>query len=283
MSQIHHFTYGLITPGMAYVMSVVGSTLGLICTRRAREGAPGWNRTRWLTLAAVTIGGAGIWLMHFLAMIGFTVDGADIRYNLPLTVLSAVIAMVVVGFGLFMVCRGERSIVRLIVAGTLTGIGVAGMHYTGMAAMKITGEVNYNTTLVAASIAVAIVACIVALWFALIVKGLLATAAAALIMGVAVAGMHYTAMAAVGVEAHGGHSAQGAQLINILLPVFLTACIMILVPLCIFLGLDTEEEENLREHVRDIRHSRRVKANLPVLPPASEDHLGRHRSPEPAA
>lgn len=255
---------------MAYLMSVIGSSLGLICTRRAREGLPGWSRARWLILAATSIGGAGIWLMHFLAMIGFTVEGVDIRYDLGITVASAITAIIVVGLGLFMVCHGERSILRLLTAGVITGLGVAGMHYTGMAAMRIDGTVSYNPGLVAASIVVAVVAATVALWFALIVKGWLATGAAAVVMGVAVAGMHYTAMAAVGVSAHNSHAAQGEQLINILLPVFLAACVVLIVPLCVFLALDTPEEEMLRDRAQALRQSSTVDAAPPTTRPVTQ-------------
>lgn len=260
MSQIDHFAYGFITPGMAYFMSVVGSSLGLISVRRARASSGGWPRARWLILAATTIGGSGIWLMHFLGMIGFSVKNVEIRYNLPLTVLSAVIAIVVVGFGLFVVCHGERSWGRLLLAGFLGGIGIAGMHYAGMAAMELSGTVEYALPLVGASVIVAIIAVTTALWFALTVDGWVATVGAALIMGIAVAGMHYTAMASVSVTAHEQHNVPGTPLINILLPVFLAACVVLIVPLCVFLALDTEEEAHHRR--RDVLRPPETDANL---------------------
>lgn len=56
---IDHFTYGLLTPGLAYTMSCVGAALGLLCTSRAR-GVRGWARSRWLVVGAISIGGTGI-------------------------------------------------------------------------------------------------------------------------------------------------------------------------------------------------------------------------------
>ncbi len=199
MTDIYHFTYGLLTPLLAYAMSCVGSALGLLCTARAR-GVAGAARTRWLIVAAVSIGGTGIWVMHFIAMLGFTVSGSAIRYNVGLTLLSMAIAVVVVGIGLLIVGFGGERLVPVLGGGTITGLGVASMHYTGMAAVELRGVVYYDHLKVAASIVIAVVAATVALLFALRVRGPWATAAAALIMGVAVSGMHNTAMAAMSVR-----------------------------------------------------------------------------------
>ncbi|MBA3799981.1 MAG: hypothetical protein H0X18_12985, partial [Geodermatophilaceae bacterium] len=80
MPEIEHFAYGVLTPILAYAMSFIGSLLGLQCTARARF-ATGRSRVGWLLLAAVSIGGTGVWVMHFIAMLGFRVTGMDIRYG----------------------------------------------------------------------------------------------------------------------------------------------------------------------------------------------------------
>src|SRR5690242_10268911 len=104
MPQIDHFSYGVLTPAIAYIMSVIGCLLGLLCARRARGGhGDPWDRLQWLGTAAVAIGGTGIWVMHFVAMLGFSISGAPIRYDVPLTLASAVLAVVVVGAGLVIV------------------------------------------------------------------------------------------------------------------------------------------------------------------------------------
>jgi NO-binding membrane sensor protein with MHYT domain len=193
MHHINQFSHGLITLLLAYFMSVVGSLLGLLFTSRARS-AEGGARVRWLLGAALSIGGTAIWVMHFIAMMGFAVTGATIRYSVPLTAISAVVAVVVVGAGALLVSYGGERLDRLFAGGLLTGLGVAGMHYLGMAAMNITVGIGYNPAVVALSVIIAIVASTVALWFTLRVRGVLPTAGAALIMGVAVTGMHYTGM-----------------------------------------------------------------------------------------
>ncbi|MGW5573314.1 MHYT domain-containing protein [Nocardia thailandica] len=201
MLDIHHFSYGWITPVLAYFMSVTGCLLGLQCAARGRNAEEG--RVGWLIGAAIAIGGTGIWVMHFIAMLGFSIRGSDIRYDIPLTLFSALTAMVVVGIGLFMVNKPQPTLRSWVAGGVITGLGVGTMHYTGMYAMKSSATVSYDPWLVALSLAIAVVASIVALWFTLRVQGFLATVGAALIMGVAVTGMHYTGMAAM--RAHLSH------------------------------------------------------------------------------
>ncbi|GAA3445666.1 MHYT domain-containing protein [Planomonospora venezuelensis] len=199
MSHVDHFSSGLLTPSLAYLVSSIGCMLGLMLTARARA-ATGAARARWLTGGALSIGGTGIWVMHFVAMMGFSVGGAQIRYDVPLTAGSAVLAIVVVGAGLFLVSRGDARTVPLLGGGLLTGLGVAGMHYLGMAAMNMSAHVSYDPVLVGASAAIAVAASTVALWFTMRVRGVAATGGAALIMGVAVCGMHYTGMFAMDVR-----------------------------------------------------------------------------------
>ena len=194
---IEHFTYGLATPVLAYAVSVIGSLLGLAATARARTMVDRSRRARWLLLAAWPIGGTGIWVMHFVAMMGFGVADAPVRYDIPTTVASWILAMVVVAIGLFIVGFGRVSAVKIVAAGVLTGIGVAGMHYTGMSAMRTSAVIAYDGNLVAASIGIAMVAATVALWFTVTLRRGPALVIAALVMGVAVSGMHYTGMFAM--------------------------------------------------------------------------------------
>src|ERR671915_2362175 len=120
MAEVHHFSYGAWTPLLAYLMSCAGALLGLLFTARARA-ASGRSRGMWLTLGALSIGGTGIWTMHFIAMLGFSIPGGSIRYDVPLTLLSALIAVGVVGAGLFTVGFGATRLSTLLVGGSITG------------------------------------------------------------------------------------------------------------------------------------------------------------------
>ncbi|EWC63545.1 diguanylate cyclase/phosphodiesterase (GGDEF & EAL domain) with PAS/PAC sensor(s) [Actinokineospora spheciospongiae] len=199
MDHVHHFSAGPFTPTVAYVLSVVGCSLGLLSMQRARNHR-GWQKVSWLVLGAVSIGGTGIWVMHFVAMLGFAVDGTDIRYDLVRTLVSMVVAAGIVLLGLAAVSYREVGRVRLVGAGTITGLGVASMHYVGISAMHLRGTVTYNGWLVALSLLIAVAAATAALWAALNIRGVPATAGAALVMGLAVSGMHYVGMAAMSVE-----------------------------------------------------------------------------------
>jgi NO-binding membrane sensor protein with MHYT domain len=223
MVTVHNFSYGLVNPLLGYVMSCLGAFLGLRCVTRARAYT-GAARARWLILAAVSLGAAGIWSMHFIAMLGFTIPGQTILYNVPITIASMLIAIAVVGIGLFIVGYGDGSWRPLLLGGVIVGIGVATMHYLGMAAMSMPDTMGYNAPLFALSVVIALVAGTAALWAGTRVRGIGATVVASLIMGVAVSGMHYTGMAAMHVYPDAKMSAgsmaamSGASAVSFIVP-----------------------------------------------------------------
>jgi NO-binding membrane sensor protein with MHYT domain len=203
MVHINNFSYGALNPVLAYVASCIGCFLGLRCTTRARA-SQGRARAFWLVTAALAIGIMGIWVMHFIAMLGFTIPGQSIRYNVPVTVLSMLIAIAVVGAGLFIVGYSRGGAGPLLLGGVAIGCGVAGMHYIGMAAIRAQDTLSYSPVLVAVSVVIAVIAGTAALWAALRLESVWSAVIASMIMGVAVSGMHYTGMAALRVHAAGG-------------------------------------------------------------------------------
>ncbi|GAA4185323.1 MHYT domain-containing protein [Streptosporangium oxazolinicum] len=269
MSHVDHFSYGLLTPVLAYVVSSVGCVLGLLLTARARATG-GVARARRLAGGALSIGGTGVWVMHFVAMMGFTVDGGQIRYDVPLTVGSAVLAAVAVGAGLFLVSRwGERPL-SLLSGGVLTGLGVAGMHYLGVFAMNISARVSYDPLLVGISVLIAIAASTVALWFTLRVSGALATGGAALIMALAFCAMHYTGMFALEVRPLISPTpVEGARGADFVLPVLVLVGLLTLgLLLVVILSPSERELENdaaLLAKLESRRNENRLRE--PVVPP----------------
>ncbi|WP_078910818.1 MHYT domain-containing protein [Streptomyces sp. NRRL WC-3742] len=198
MGTLNHFSFGWLTPALSYVMACAGAALGLRCTLRGLA-ADGAARRNWLLTAAAAIG-SGIWTMHFVAMFGFTVDGTELRYNVPLTVLSLLVAVLVTGLGLTVVCYGRHRGLSLLAGGVTTGLGVAAMHYLGMAAVRMHGGLHYDAGTVALSVLIAVGAATAALGAAVTIRNVYAAAAASLAMGIAVTCMHYTGMAAVHVR-----------------------------------------------------------------------------------
>ncbi|GGR71370.1 membrane protein [Streptomyces humidus] len=194
------FSYGLVTPLVAYVMACLGGALGLRCTTRAMLVAHSW-RPGWLALGSAAIG-SGIWTMHFIAMIGFTVEDAPIHYDKPTTYASLGVAILMVGVGIFIVGYKGATGTALFTGGTITGLGIASMHYLGMAGIRFDGELEYDTFTVGVSVAIAMAAATAALWAAGQVRGSMWSVGAGLVMGLAVTGMHYTGMAALSVHLH---------------------------------------------------------------------------------
>ncbi|MFC9927430.1 MHYT domain-containing protein [Streptomyces sp. NPDC127190] len=217
MGHLDHAAFGWLTPVLSYVMACTGAALGLRCTVRALA-TTGRARRNWQVTAASAIG-TGIWTMHFVAMLGFRVSGTDIRYDVPLTMLSLLVAMVVVCAGVFAVGRSRDRTRSLLLGGLTTGLGVASMHYLGMAAVRLHGDVRYDPVLVGLSVLIAIVAATAALWAGLNIKSPRAVTVASLVMGAAVSSMHYTGMFAVSVRVHpSGAALPGATAMQFIFP-----------------------------------------------------------------
>ena len=251
MAEVHHFTYGAFNPIAAYLVAVLGSFLGLLATGRARGARSRARRNRWLIIAAFEIGGAAIWLMHFTAMLGFDVPQSPVRYNPVLMMVSLALAVIAVGTGLMVVGHGRRSFPKTVVAGFLTGGGVLAMHYTGMAGMHVSGTIRYDPVLVVVSAVIAVVAATAALWFAVSVTGWSPMVGAAAIMGLAVCGMHYTGMAATGVELSTTVSTHvtGIRPLFMIVPITLISAATILGVALSALQAMTEEEFTLGDGV----------------------------------
>jgi NO-binding membrane sensor protein with MHYT domain len=138
--------------------------------------------------------GATIWSMHFVAMMAVGLP-IVVTYNLPETIGSIGIAIVATGTGLYLASTRRLGRLSIPLGGILMGLGIAGMHYLGMSAIRGCG-LNYNYGLVGASVGIAIGASMAALWFAFYKRNVFMTAAGGVVQGLAIASMHYTAMAA---------------------------------------------------------------------------------------
>ncbi len=145
--------------------------------------------------------GFGIWSMHFIGMLSFSLN-IPLGYDFAVTGYSLLIAVVVAWFALYVVTRVRLRLAGLLAGGVLMGVGIAGMHYMGMAALLMHPAIHYEPGIFAASILIAIAASTAALWVARTLRGaetihlMRKRIGAACVMGVAIAGMHYTGMAA---------------------------------------------------------------------------------------
>jgi NO-binding membrane sensor protein with MHYT domain len=242
---VHHFDMGVWLLFLSYVTAVVGSTIGLACAHHSRA-AVGGARIAWLALASLSIGGVGIWLMHFIGMLGFATPGQPIRYDVSITMLSALIGIVAVFVGLVIFGVQQQSPNwRLALAGTVMGLAVILMHYTGMWAVNIKGTISYNPFLVVLSILIGVGASTAALWFTVRADNMSLRVIAGLIMGVAVTGMHYTAMAAVDVHMEpNGPDPAGVEVFSFLFPVFILAAVALALPIVAVLTQTPKGEDS---------------------------------------
>jgi NO-binding membrane sensor protein with MHYT domain len=190
------YNHGLVLLSILVAVFVSHNALRLA----ARVSSARGSGRLWLAGGAVAMG-TGIWSMHFIGMLAFSLP-IPLTYNLTATVGSLVLAIATSGFALSIASNRDKSLARLISGAFVMGAGICGMHYVGMTAVQVVPMIKYEAGLVAASAAIALVASFVALWlFAHLDPGdswrmRTNRTGAALIMGLAISGMHYTGMAA---------------------------------------------------------------------------------------
>ncbi|MDB5901701.1 MAG: hypothetical protein JWM26_579 [Betaproteobacteria bacterium] len=190
------YNYGLVV--ISVLVAILASYTALDLATRI-SASRGRAARAWLIGGAFSMG-SGIWSMHFLGMLAFSLP-VPLGYDLPITLLSMVIAVVVSGFALHVVSQDSLSLRKLAIGGVIMGLGICSMHYTGMAAMQTHPHPTYDPLLFAASLAIAIAAALAALWIAFTLRAesewtRYAKLGSAIIMGFAITGMHYTGMAA---------------------------------------------------------------------------------------
>ncbi|WP_233838958.1 putative bifunctional diguanylate cyclase/phosphodiesterase [Paraburkholderia sp. ZP32-5] len=193
-------TYNLGLVVVSLAVATLASYTALDLAARISTMTAARTRQLWLAAGAAAMG-TGIWSMHFIGMLAFSLP-IPVGYDFTITGYSLAIAMIVSYFAIVQVARPVLSITRLIAGGVLMGFGIAGMHYTGMAAMQMHPGIHYRTGIFVASIAIAIAVSMAALWIAHALidssqqRVLSKRVGAACVMGAAIAGMHYTGMAA---------------------------------------------------------------------------------------
>jgi HD-GYP domain-containing protein (c-di-GMP phosphodiesterase class II) len=179
---------------LSYGVAAIGSFAALDMTERLNR-ARGWMGGVWLVGSATVLGGS-IWSMHFIGILAAHTL-VPIGFDLRLTVLSFLLAVAACGVGLQIVRGPARPMPwQFAGAGLVVGIGVAAMHYMGMAALELPGTLSYTPVLFCASVAIAIGAAAAAFWLSWALDQIWQRAVAALVMGGAICGMHYVGMAA---------------------------------------------------------------------------------------
>jgi len=189
-------TYDPALVALSLLVAILASYAALSLAARVSESRDGAT-LGWIVGGALAMG-AGIWTMHFIGMLAFSLPVA-MAFELRLTAISMAYAVVASAIALTITSRPQLRLPYLIGGGLVMGAGICAMHYTGMAAMRMSPPIRYDTGLLLASFAIAVAASVVALWLAFNLRSraegtLIKRLAASAIMGVAIAGMHYTGM-----------------------------------------------------------------------------------------
>lgn len=235
-----HYHLGLVA--FSLIIATLASYTALDLADRLSLLAYAHARQMWLAGGALAMG-IGIWSMHFIGMLSFSLN-IPLGYDLAVTGYSLVIAVLVSWFALYVVMRKDLGLARLLVGGALMGLGIASMHYVGMHALLMDPAIHYDRAIVAASIIIAIAASTAALCGAHTLRSadqryvMRKRIATACVMGVAIAGMHYTGMAAANFAAGSICGATGGVRPEWLAAAVIASALVILIVTLLLFHLD---------------------------------------------
>lgn len=193
-------TYNFWLVLLSILIAIGSSFVALQIAQMASRFEAGSNRQVALITGSVALGG-GIWSMHFIGMLAFRIDD-HVHYNTMITLVSMLPSVFASWVALQMLMKESVNTITLISSGLLVGAGIGTMHYTGMAAMTMTIKLLYDPWWFLLSIVVAVFLSVLALWirFGLRKHRNMSSAKqnllASIVMGFAIAGMHYTGMKA---------------------------------------------------------------------------------------
>jgi NO-binding membrane sensor protein with MHYT domain/two-component sensor histidine kinase len=216
--------------GMSVLISIFGSFSALSHMQSMRANS-GKQSLGWMIAGAITLAMA-IWSMHFIGMLSFHLP-IQMAFDIKLTLLSILPALLTTLFAFYLLQNSNVRFGRITIAGVVMGLGVAAMHYTGMAALKMQPAIVYDTGIVVLSIVIAIVAASGALLIIFAgdktgLSPLKQQLLGAVIMGLAIAGMHYTGMAGASFAAGSICAVDGKSVEPLLLAFIVTSVVLAL-------------------------------------------------------
>lgn len=192
--------YDPVLVGQSVAVAIFASYASLLVTLPISSATSARTRHLWTVIGGLCLG-SGIWAMHFVGMLAFSLP-CTTSYNATLTFVSTIPGILASTLAIRIIGHRTLSPKHLFLGGLLIGVGIGAMHYAGMAAMRLDGMIRYNAWLFLLSIGVAVVLATLALWLKFWMFGLpqrwrrWATPLSAVVLGLAMSGMHYTAMAA---------------------------------------------------------------------------------------
>lgn len=199
-SVLYAGNYDFVLVSLSVTIAIFASYAALLVSQHVAITTNAATRRLWIAGGSLCLG-IGVWAMHFVGMLAFNLP-CSTSYNASLTLLSTIPSILASALALKTISRRELSPAQLATGGLLIGAGIGTMHYSGMAAMRLNGLIRYDIKLFLLSLVVAVALSTMALWIKFRLQSLPArwnkwsVIASAVVMGLAVSGMHYTAMAA---------------------------------------------------------------------------------------
>jgi diguanylate cyclase (GGDEF)-like protein len=229
---------------LAVVTCLLASGVAISLFHRA-QATRGRARYVWLGLDAAA-GGCGIWATHFIAMLAYEPD-AGVDYGLGLTILSLLFAAVITGVGLSVALR-DRASRNAALGGIIVGLGIAAMHYTGMSALELPGQITWSLDFVLASLVLGCLFGATSLMVASRHDDLSHSLAATLLFTLAILSLHFTAMGGVAVRPDPTRVVNAMSLSPISLSLVVAGAAAIILGLCLVAALtDRRSKDKLRE------------------------------------
>lgn len=208
--------YDPVLVSLSVAMAIFASYAALLVSQHVASSTVVLTRRMWTAVGGACLG-LGIWAMHFVGMLAFSLPCTS-DYSTLITLLSMVPSVLACTLALTIISRRTISGAQLITGGVLLGSGIGAMHYAGMAAMRLEGLIRYDLRLFVLSMVVAVALATLAIWIKFRLQSLggnwsrWMSGISAAVIGMAVSGMHYTAMAAAYFIREGDASLVDSQL-----------------------------------------------------------------------
>ncbi|MFC4125797.1 MHYT domain-containing protein [Nocardia rhizosphaerae] len=214
---------------LAYDLSVLGALVAFACVRHAKYSLR--FRLIWLLMAAVSLGGVGLWLANAVALLGIRVPDAAMRYNVALGATGLVIAVVGVLAGLLISGRTPQ-LPRLVVGGLTMGLGIGLSTFLTLDALRVQGSVDESLGFIAISVLVSMALSTATLWAAQVVRPVWLRVVASLMFGLGVVAVYYTAVAALEFTIDpGSRIPSGIALFDLVFPMFVIGALGLTLPI----------------------------------------------------
>ena len=239
--ELQHFSMGTWIVALAAVTSFIGVFVGIASARKAMTAPNPRQRYLWLAWGALSIGGFGAWLPHYIAMVGFEVYGSVVRYDVVWIAISFVVPVAAAAVALLIISppptkhrRPSTSveISRLAGGAVLLGIGFTGMDLAIVASLEIQGAVNSDIVLTTASAAIGFVVGAGIMWSISALESRTLRLVASVVVAVGLVAMHYTGV--FGLSAAVDQSVarpDGLEVFSILFPVFVLGMLVVTIPI----------------------------------------------------